>query len=484
MALEEDHNAYNPEDLDEEEEDDEESGDFHHASINLASASTNLNAIDIINPSRNDVVVDDEDDDVDVDEDEDVDDSTSSSNLAAVADDAGRSILNHHRHLSHLPPPPVVALAAAAGTAGEVTVALPADHSLPDTKRPRADEVTVAAVAEGKKPVPIDEQRRLFQRLWTDEDEIELLQGFFEYTTSRGVTNSSHHHDTTAFYDQIKSKLQLDFNKNQLVEKLRRLKKKYRNVVSKMGSGKEYVFKSPHDQATFEISRKIWGGNGGGAGAGRAVVAVEEGGFDDDEANNNFSINFIDQSPNPNFIPNHTPNPNGIDSLEKKTPRSRKRSRGGVVKIEEKQFGLNSVPGLQHCNQQQSVSLVMPVATPTGGATPAVAVAVAGVGTGPGPTSTPTPATNLIEETVRSCLSPIFKELLNGVMSLNGPMGSSRGFGFALSPMPLGLNGDMVADEKWRKQQILELEVYSKRLELVQDQIKTQLEELRSMGGL
>lgn len=40
-----------------------------------------------------------------------------------------------------------------------------------------------------------------------------------------------------------------------------------------------------------------------------------------------------------------------------------------------------------------------------------------------------------------------------------------------------------MVDEKWRKQQILELEVYSKRLELVQDQIKVALEELRSMGG-
>lgn len=43
--------------------------------------------------------------------------------------------------------------------------------------------------------------------------------------------------------------------------------------------------------------------------------------------------------------------------------------------------------------------------------------------------------------------------------------------------------GSEVVDEKWRKQQILELEVYSKRLELVQDQIKVALEELRSMGG-
>ncbi|KAL3537875.1 hypothetical protein ACH5RR_001241 [Cinchona calisaya] len=456
---EEDHNVYNPEDLDDDEEDEEES--------NPTNKPNSIN-----NPSGND----DEDDDVDVDEDDDVGDSTSSSNLAAADHPhlPDPSLLNRH----HPPPPSVV-------VGGGVTAALPDDHSIlpPDFKRQRIDEVTIAsvsasaiasAVVERKKPIPLDESRRLFQRLWTDEDEIELLQGFLEYTTSKGVINSSHHHDTTAFYDQIKSKLQLDFNKNQLVEKLRRLKKKYRTVMNKMGSGKEYVFKSPHDQATFEISRKIWSGNGGGAAAGcGGSVVVEEGGLDDDEANNNFSINFIDQSPNPNLTPNH--NPNGIDSFEKKTQRSRKRSRGGGVKFEEKQFVLNSVPNLQHSEHQNvgvgvGVGVVSPIVTPVGAVT---ATAVSGSGH----------VTNLIEETVRSCLSPIFKELLNSVASLNGPMSGSRGFGFALTPMPLGLNGDMVTDEKWRKQQMLELDVYSKRLELVQDQIKAQLEELRSMGS-
>ncbi|WMV11803.1 hypothetical protein MTR67_005188 [Solanum verrucosum] len=77
-----------------------------------------------------------------------------------------------------------------------------------------------ALIAEQKPSAAFDESRKLFQRLWTDEDEIELLRGFLEYTTQRGQNTSSqqHHYDTTAFYKQIKSKFQLDFNKNQLVE--------------------------------------------------------------------------------------------------------------------------------------------------------------------------------------------------------------------------------------------------------------------------
>jgi hypothetical protein len=49
-------------------------------------------------------------------------------------------------------------------------------------------------------------------------------------------------HRHRLFYDRIKSKLQLDFKKNQLVEKLRRLKIKYRNVLGKITAGNV-----PHD---------------------------------------------------------------------------------------------------------------------------------------------------------------------------------------------------------------------------------------------
>ncbi|PSS19083.1 Transcription factor [Actinidia chinensis var. chinensis] len=288
--------------------------------------------------------------------------------------------------------------------------------ALPYLKRERVEDVAIEAEEE-KKPsaatATADDSRRLFQRLWTDEDEIELLRGFLEYTGRRGWFNSSQQHqDTAAFYDQIRSKLQLDFNKNQLSDKLRRLKKKYRNVSSKIDSGKEFVFKSPHDYTTFEISRKIWSATGG--------------------------FEFEDPNPNPNL--NVNPNSFGNNSNAVDTNSPQKRWRG--EKIEEKpQF---SKPPHRF-------------ATPTDNS-----------------------VSNLIEDTVRSCISPLFKELVDNASG-------SRGFGRSavLNPMPVrsfnSMGGDM-PDERWRKQQILELEVYSKRLALVQDQIKLALEELRSMG--
>ncbi|KAL2486062.1 Uncharacterized protein Adt_30818 [Abeliophyllum distichum] len=161
-----------------------------------------------------------------------------------------------------------------------------------------------------------DESHKLFQRLWTDEDEIELLQGFLEYTTQRGSHSSSHHYDTTVFYDQIKDKLQLDFNKNQVVEKLRRLKKKYCNIISKSGFGKDHSFKSPHDQTTFEISCKIWDDTDGVNSTTVCAAPTNEARFDDNDHNN------------PNFVGNQNPNlnnPNGFDG-NSKTPRSRKQN--------------------------------------------------------------------------------------------------------------------------------------------------------------
>ncbi|GKC47755.1 probable transcription factor, partial [Tanacetum coccineum] len=286
------------------------------------------------------------------------------------------------------------------------------------------------------------DSRRLFQRLWTDEDEIELLQGYYDYITTRGMMTSSshHHHDTTAFYDEIKGKLQLEFNKNQLVEKLRRLKKKYRNVVSKIASGKEYVFKSPHDQATFDIACMIW---------------------KDVNTNNNNStpvvvVNGIDEDENVAF--NLNENNNGdVNSLEKK--RSRKRSRSGGVKIEE---------GYVQPQQQFGHGLG------TG----------AGMGGGSEGGGSGNVNANVIEETVKSCLLPLFKELVN-----NSSNGVSRGLGSGLGGMGLDMFGGAsmnfgigdMSDEKWRKQHILELEVYLKRLELMQDQVKSRLDELKAM---
>ncbi|CAJ2631527.1 unnamed protein product [Trifolium pratense] len=351
-------------------------------------------------------------------------------------------------------------------------------NSFPDSKRQRLDQI------EEKKP-PLEDSRKLFQRLWTDEDEMELLQGFLDYTTQRG---SSHHNDTAQFYDQIKSKLQLDFNKNQLVEKIRRLKKKYRNVLNKISSGKEFVFKTAHDQATFEISRKIWNNVAPIAGD----IAI-----DDEEIN-------LNPSPNPNL--NFTP----VILKSESTSHTRKRSRPrSVIRSFEKRESNDAIASIRDRDYLNiNLNNPNPNFNPNPIANPIIATTSATVNTAAtttAPTITTAPNTNpainannysnncssnignsvagVIEETVRSCLSPLLKELMTS--ATGGPFGGARGgSGFAMNPLQLmNLGFGEVVDEKWRKQQILELEVYSKRLELVQDQIKASIDELRSVGG-
>ncbi|KAL5722197.1 hypothetical protein ACHQM5_005745 [Ranunculus cassubicifolius] len=167
----------------------------------------------------------DDDDEEDLESDDEIDEDDQSQRLpdAAIAAIPISTATTAAEIQSEFPPPDqkrqrIDILTTTPTTALAVAVHQPSSISIIPT--PESVQKPSAA---------FDDSRRLFQRLWTDEDEIGLLQGFLDYTSQRGgFKNSAYHHDTAPFYDQIKSKLQLDFNKNQLVEKLRRLKKKYR----------------------------------------------------------------------------------------------------------------------------------------------------------------------------------------------------------------------------------------------------------------
>ncbi|AES61283.2 putative transcription factor GeBP family [Medicago truncatula] len=371
--------------------------------------------------SRNGVVIPTHDEHADIEE-EDDDDLEEEDNYFVQPN------TDHHYQTEQSP-----STFATAAVPTSVILALP--HA-------SASATTIDGSPEPKRE-PMEEKtsdsRKLFQRIWTEEDEITILQGFLDYNANR---ESSYHNDTGSFYDHMKGKIQLDFTKSQLVDKLRRLKKKYRTALQKFDSGKDFGFKSTHDQAAFEISHKIWNINGNSTPIG---VPVEE----DDE-----------------IIPN--PNPNSSHLAEKKAVQSRKRSRAA----EEERHELNdSKDNHQNNSGNTNSSNVDENREKSNGNH---------VHNVPG----------LIEETVKSCLTPVLKELSNATMS-GSPFGfGGRGFGaggFSMNTVPLGFlnlgSGEKAVDDKWRKQQILELEVYSKRLELVQDEVKAAIEELRSNAG-
>ncbi|KAI4299240.1 hypothetical protein L6164_032717 [Bauhinia variegata] len=103
-----------------------------------------------------------------------------------------------------------------------------------------------------------DDSKKLFQRLWSEDDEIAILKGMVEYSAKNGADP---HKDPNAFHDFIKESLHVDVSKVQLMDKIRRLKKKYENNAGKK-NGEDRKFSKAHDKKAFELSKKIWGTEG------------------------------------------------------------------------------------------------------------------------------------------------------------------------------------------------------------------------------
>ncbi|KAF3772470.1 hypothetical protein EJ110_NYTH57834 [Nymphaea thermarum] len=70
------------------------------------------------------------------------------------------------------------------------------------------------------------------------EDEINLLKKLFHYTKEVG-----HAHDLNNFFEFSRKDL-MKFKKTQLMDNVRRLKKKYENIVAREKSGKTTTFKT------------------------------------------------------------------------------------------------------------------------------------------------------------------------------------------------------------------------------------------------
>ncbi|KAM0837417.1 hypothetical protein ACQ4PT_061667 [Festuca glaucescens] len=284
------------------------------------------------------------------------------------------------------------------------------------------------------------ERRPLFQRLWTEEDEIVILRAFAEFTAQRGTAFASHQYDTDPFYEEMRRRLQLDFSKSQLAEKLRRLKRKYRNCVDRLRvSGNSFTFRSPHEQAVFEIARNIW------------RPASDKHGRDPNAADSDEDATVTATNAGANG--------------DAKSPSSSKAQRRG-----RRRRTADFAADTSQTPQQQFTPASMPVKTED--SLPAFFPQVAMDGAEPVVPSAVQPAVN----TESSVLTPLFKEMVRAMLGMGG------------CPSPLGLGGKVpeppagipMEGEKWRQQRILELEVYLRRIDLLQDEVKSALEELKS----
>ncbi|KAI8530702.1 hypothetical protein RHMOL_Rhmol11G0080200 [Rhododendron molle] len=106
-----------------------------------------------------------------------------------------------------------------------------------------------------KAKVVVEEEEKksvgAINRLWSEEDEVLILKGLIDFQSKNG---SDKYPDMGEFHELIKESLSVDVSKNQFVDKIRKLKRKYSTNVEKA------VFSRPHERKCFELSNNIWGG--------------------------------------------------------------------------------------------------------------------------------------------------------------------------------------------------------------------------------
>ncbi|XP_010241033.1 PREDICTED: STOREKEEPER protein-like [Nelumbo nucifera] len=126
-----------------------------------------------------------------------------------------------------------------------------------------ADENGSLQAEDTEKKSGDDAKKQLFQRLWSEDDELMILRGMVDYHSKKGADPWT---DMVGFHEFIKKALHVDVNKNQLADKIRRLKKKYKTNVGRRKGGKDPLFSKSHESKAFELSKKIWGSedNSGG----------------------------------------------------------------------------------------------------------------------------------------------------------------------------------------------------------------------------
>lgn len=115
---------------------------------------------------------------------------------------------------------------------------------------------------KGKRVINGDGEKKRVATVWSEDDEIALLQGMVDYPLEKGVDP---YEDMGGFFEYVKGFIHFDVQRRQVTDKLWKFRSKYlRN---------EFVVSKPHDNKLFEIAKKIesWGGvsevkSGGGKG--------------------------------------------------------------------------------------------------------------------------------------------------------------------------------------------------------------------------
>ncbi|RDX83847.1 putative transcription factor, partial [Mucuna pruriens] len=97
---------------------------------------------------------------------------------------------------------------------------------------------------------------KMFQRVWSEEDEHAILKGMAEFIS---MTGQEPYRYAEAFHNFVKKSLHAEASSMQLKEKIRRMKKKFETNSRRGKNGKDPRFSKPLDQIAYELGKKVWG---------------------------------------------------------------------------------------------------------------------------------------------------------------------------------------------------------------------------------
>ncbi|PUZ51838.1 hypothetical protein GQ55_6G222500 [Panicum hallii var. hallii] len=107
------------------------------------------------------------------------------------------------------------------------------------------------------------EQQKRPPRVWSPEDEITILSALVEYRAKKGRLPASIQ-DTGKVHSQISGQLTANASTTQLSDKIRRLKHKYKLLVTRAKNGRDPDLPTEHERDVYELSKKVWGFKSGG----------------------------------------------------------------------------------------------------------------------------------------------------------------------------------------------------------------------------
>ncbi|XP_060674901.1 transcription factor STKL2 [Ziziphus jujuba] len=120
-------------------------------------------------------------------------------------------------------------------------------------------EMEVVRDSEEEEEYVPEEKKRKKKKIivWSEKDEITILEGLIKLqksSSSLGKKNNIIH-----YYSVIKDSLVADVSKEQLTDKVKRLKRKYmQNKKNKLADPNLSIDYDSHSKRVFELSKQIW----------------------------------------------------------------------------------------------------------------------------------------------------------------------------------------------------------------------------------